>query len=139
MYIESYEISAAITSIIIMGTSIYILYREHNYMIIFIIISGFLSCLTRLYRIRWKEYIMDHPLVYLDILFAILAFITYLAIPCIPSLYYPIIWAFILMIIAAIMSWNIFSINLVAESFTLQLLGHIIICISLLYYIFNPK
>jgi hypothetical protein len=139
MYIESYEISAAVTSAIIMGTSIYILYREHNYMIIFIIISGFLSCLTRLYRIRWKEYIMDHPLVYLDILFAILAFITYLAIPCIPSLYYPIIWAFILMIIAAIMSWNIFSINLVAESFTLQLLGHIIICISLLYYIFNPK
>ena len=139
MYIESYEISAAVTSIIIMDTSIYILYREHNYMIIFIIISGFLSCLTRLYRIRWKEYIMDHPLVYMDIIFAILAFITYLTMPCIPSLYYPIIWAFILMIIAAIMSWDIFSINLVAESFTLQLLGHIIICISLLYYIFNPK
>jgi hypothetical protein len=139
MYIESYEISAAVTSAIIMGTSIYILYRDHNFMIIFIIISGFLSCLTRLYRIRWKEYIMDHPLVYMDILFAILAFITYLAMPCIPSLYYPIIWAFILMIIAAIMSWNIFSINLVQESFFLQLLGHIIICISLLYYIFNPK
>ena len=108
-------------------------------MIIFIIISGFLSCLTRLYRIRWKEYIMDHPLVYIDILFAILAFITYLVVPCIPSLYYPIVWAFVLMIIAAIMSWNIFSINLVQESFFFQLLGHIIISISLLYYIFNPK
>jgi hypothetical protein len=139
MYIESYEISAAITSTIIMGASLYILYRDHNYMIIFIIISGFLSCLTRLYRIRWKEYIMDHPLVYIDILFAILAFITYLVVPCIPSLYYPIVWAFVLMIIAAIMSWNIFSINLVQESFFFQLLGHIIISISLLYYIFNPK
>jgi hypothetical protein len=135
MYIESYEIATTVTSAIIMSTSIYILYCDHNYMIIFIILSGFLSCLTRLYRIKQKEYIMDHPLVYMDIIFAILAFITYLWAPSVPSLYYPILWAFILMIIAAIMSWNIFSINLVKESFFFQLLGHIIISVSLLYYI----
>ena len=52
MYIELYEISAATTSLIIVITSIYILCKDHNYMIIFIILSGFLSCLTRLYRIK---------------------------------------------------------------------------------------
>ena len=41
------------------------------------------------------------------------------------------LWAHV---IAAIMSWNIFPFNLVQESFFFQLLGHIIISISLLYY-----
>jgi hypothetical protein len=136
MYNKSYEVSASITSLIIFFSSSYILAKSHNYLLLFIILSAFFSFLTRAYRIWCREYIMLHPLVYLDIIFAITAFITYLIFPCIPSLYYAIIWAFFFMIIAALMSWGIFSVNLVEESFIFQLLGHLIIAFSLLYYIF---
>ena len=137
MYIQEYEISATITSTIIVVSSSYILIITNDYRIIFIILSGSLSCLTRLYRIALQEYIMDHPLVYMDIVFAILAFTTYIYNPYILSLYYEILFAFILMIIAAIMSWDIFPYNLVPESFFFQLTGHIIISISLLNYALN--
>ena len=133
MYNQYYEVSCTITSIIIIISSTYILIITSKYMVIFIILSGIASCLTRLYRIKWKEYIMDDPIVYVDILFAIMAFCTYIIEPFTVTVYYPIIAAFILMIIAAIMSWNIFPFKLVEESFVFQLLGHIIISISLIY------
>jgi hypothetical protein len=137
MYCQIYEISAIYTSSIIVATSLYIIIINQINMAIFLLLSGFFSCITRLYRIRWKEYIMDHPIVYLDIFFAILAFITYIYDPYLPEIYYPIVFAFGLMIIAAIMSWPIFNISLVRQSFILQLLGHIIISGSLLYYVIN--
>ena len=43
------------------------------------------------------------------------------------------------MIIAAIMSWDIFPYNLVPESFFFQLAGHIVISISLLNYAIELK
>ena len=75
MYIQDYEISATITSCVIVVSSSYILIITNDYRIIFIILSGSLSCLTRLYRIALQEYVMDHPLVYMDILFAIFSFL----------------------------------------------------------------
>ena len=79
---------------------------------------------------------MDHLLVYLDIIFAIIAFITFLIAPFNTDIYEMILFAFILMIIAALLSWDIFSVNLgltlVPESFILQFTGHAIIAYELL-------
>ena len=135
MYIEIYEASAAMTSYIIATTSTYIFIITNDYYVILIIISGAISFATRLYRIDQQEYIMDHPLVYADIGFAITACISYLYMPFTLTIYYPLAIAFSLMIIAAIMSWNIFPFKLVKESFIFQMSGHIIISSSLLYYI----
>jgi len=134
MYVELYEETAAFTSFIIATTSTYIFVVTNNYYVIFIIVSGTTSLATRLYRIDQQEYIMDHPLVYADIGFAIAACISYIGKPFTMTIYFPLVSAFCLMIIAAIMSWNIFPIKLVKESFVFQMLGHIIISSSLLYY-----
>ena len=75
---------------------------------------------------------MDSIIVYLDIIFAILAFIIYLIYPF--GCYEIILSAFCLMIIAAIMSWNIFNINLIVESFILQMIGHLLVAFSLIDY-----
>ena len=131
MYNQTYEICAAINSVVIIVTSTYIFIITENYNTIFIILSGTMSYITRLYRIIHQEYVMNHPIVYLDIISAIIVFVTYIYDPYIECIYYYVLCAFGLMIIAAIMSWDIFSINLVQESFYLQFLGHIIISISL--------
>ena len=135
MYNEIYEILCLITSLIIIVTSICIIIIDERHILIFVTLSGIISFLTRLYRIIKKEYITDHPLVYTDIFFAILAFGSFIYDPLDIHIYYLIIFAFFLMIIAAIMSWNIFQFNLVQESFYLQLTGHILISYSLLYYV----
>ena len=132
MYNQAYEIAAATNSIIIIVTSTYILIITDNYLAVFIILSGAMSFLTRAYRIKCKEYVMNHPIVYMDIGAAILVFLTYIYDPIIICIYYPILFAFGLMIIAAIMSWKIFTIDLVEESFIFQLTGHIIISCSLI-------
>ena len=132
MYNFYYESACALTSTIIFFTSTYLTIVTHNYIIIFISISGLLSLLTRLYRIYHEEYIMNHLLVHLDIVFAILAFITFLIAPFSNNIYEMVLFAFILMIIAAFLSWDIFSMNLVTESFILQLTGHCIIAYELL-------
>ena len=80
---------------------------------------------------------MKHPLVYADIICAILAFGSFIIFPFDTTVYYPVIGSFILMIVAAIMSWNIFPIHLIKESFYLQSTGHIIISGSLIYSIVN--
>jgi len=134
MYIEIYEGAAALTSSIITTTSTYIFVVTNNYYVIFIIVSGTTSFATRLYRIDQQEYVMDHPLVYADIGFAIAAGISYICEPFTMTIYYPLVFAFGLMIIAAIMSWDIFPFKLIKESFIFQLTGHIIISSSLLYY-----
>ncbi len=134
MYIEKYEASAAFTSSIIATTATYIFAVTNNYYVIFIIVSGTTSFATRFYRIYQQEYVMDHPLVYADIGFAITACLSYLYNPFTRTIYTPLVLAFCLMIIAAIMSWDIFPFKLVKESFVFQLSGHIIISISLLSY-----
>ena len=135
MYNKNYEILCSITSSIIIITSSYILIKTDKNIIIFITLAGATSLVTRVYRIVQKEYIMNHPLVYMDIFFSILAFGTFIYDPVDLNIYNPIIFAFFLMIIAAIMSWNIFPFYLIQESFYFQLTGHIIITFSLLYYI----
>jgi hypothetical protein len=139
MYNESYEKSAALTSLIITTTSYYIFTINKNCYVIFIISAGATSLVTRLYRIYKKEYIMDHPLVYTDITIASLACISYIYNPFTLIIYYPLVIAFGLMVIAAIMSWNLFYVNLVQESFIFQLSGHIIISSSLVYYAINTS
>ena len=136
MYNEKYEILCCVTSYIITTTSIIIFINTENVIIIFIIISGTISLLTRLYRLYKEEYVMNHPLVYADIIFAIIAFCTFIVYPFDQIIYYPIVISFSLMIIAAIMSWNIFPIHLIKESFYFQSTGHIIISFTLCYYIF---
>ena len=135
MYNETYEIACLITSEIITITSISIIIIDKNFLIIFITLAGITSFLTRLYRIIKEEYIIDHPLVYMDIFFAILAFGTFIYDPFDIEIYYPVMFAFFLMIIAAVMSWKIFPFNLVQESFYLQFTGHFIISYSLFYYL----
>ena len=139
MYIKKYEILCCITSYIITTTSTYILILTDKYIIIFIIVAGITSFFTRLYRIMKEEYVMNHPLVHADIFFAILAFASFIFFPFDSLIYYPAIGSFILMIVAAIMSWNIFPVNLVKKSFYFQSIGHIIICFCLLYYILSMK
>ena len=104
-------------------------------MIIFIILAGTTSYFTRLYRIIEQKYVMNHPLVYADIFCAILAFVSFIFYPFDLRVYYPVIGSFILMIMAAIMSWDIFPVNLVKESFYLQSAGHIIISFILCYLV----
>ena len=135
MFNKQYEISCLITSFIITASSLCIVIVEEKQLIIFVTLSGFTSFLTRFYRILKEEYIMDHPIVYTDILFAIIAFSTFIYEPLDIHINYLIIFAFVLMIIAAIMSWSIFPVNLVQESFYFQLSGHILISYSLLYYV----
>ena len=139
MYIANYEILCCITSLIIATTSTYILIITNKYIIIFIILAGTTSYFTRLYRIIKQEYVMDHPLVYADIFFAILAFGSFIFYPFDSRVYYPVIDSFILMIIAAIMSWDIFPVNLVEESFYFQSAGHIVISFTLCYLILFMK
>lgn len=134
MYIELYEQSAALTSFVITTTSYYIFTINNNYYVLFIVTAGATSLVTRLYRIQKKEYIMNHPIVYADIGCAILACGSYIYDPFTLIIYYPLVFAFVLMVVAAIMSWNLFYVNLVQESFIFQLSGHIIISSSLLYY-----
>ena len=136
MYVQKYEIACSITSSIIVITSTYIMIITKNYIIIFITLAGLTSLLTRLYRIKKKAYVMNHWLVYSDIFFSILAFSSFLYKPFEVTIYYNVIISFILMIIAAIMSWNIFPINLVEESFYFQFTGHAIISVSLIYSTF---
>ena len=139
MYNQKYEITCCITSSIIIITSTYILIKTDNFIIVFIILAGTTSFFTRIYRIIKKEYVMDHPLVYTDITFAILAFGSFIFYPFDTRVYYPVLYSFFLMIIAAIMSWNIFPVHLVEESFYFQSAGHIMISFSLLYYIIFLK
>ena len=139
MYVEKYELLCCITSWTIATTSTYILIITDNNMIIFIIIAGATSYFTRLYRIIKEEYVMNHPLVYADIIFANLAFVSFIFYPFDTRIYYPVMGSFVLMIIAAIMSWNIFPINLVKESFYFQSTGHIIISSTLCYFILFMK
>jgi hypothetical protein len=135
MYVEKYEILCFTTSWIIAATSTYILIITNNNMIIFIILAGTTSYFTRLYRIIEQEYVMNHPLVYADIFSAILAFVSFILYPFDRRVYYQVIGSFILMIIAAIMSWDIFPVNLVKESFYFQSAGHIIISSTLCYLV----
>jgi len=134
MYNEKYEILCSITSGIIIITSTGIFIWTENYIIFFIIAAGTTSLCTRLYRIAKKEYIMNHPLVYADIACAIAAFSSFIIKPFDMRIYYPVICSFILMIIAAIMSWNIFPVHLVKESFYFQTAGHLGISSTLSYY-----
>ena len=135
MYIEKYKILCCTTSWIIAVTSTYIYIITNNIMIIFIILAGTTSYFTRLYRIIEQEYVMNHPLVYADIFCAIIAFGSFLFYPFDSRVYYPVIGSFILMTIAAIMSWKIFPVNLVKESFYFQSAGHIIISSTLCYLV----
>ena len=132
MYVFIYEFAASITSLIIFVVPIYIFILKNTISILLISLSGLLSLITRLYRIYKKEYVMDSIIVYLDIIFAILAFIIYLIYPF--GCYEIVLSAFCLMIIAAIMSWNIFNINLIVESFILQMIGHLLVAFSLIDY-----
>ena len=79
---------------------------------------------------------MNHPLVYLDILFEISSYIVFFNFPLNISIDFIIIFSFYLMIVSAIMSWEIFNINLVIESLYFQLIGHLLISYSLIYYNF---
>ena len=135
MFNKQYEISCLITSFIITASSLCIVIVDDKPLVILVTLSGFTSLLTRFYRIYKEEYIMDHPIVYLDILLAIIAFSVFIYDPLDIYVNYLIIFSFILMITAAIMSWNIFPFGLIELSFYFQLAGHIIISYSLLYYV----
>ena len=128
MYIAIYEKSCMGTSLIITISSFYLVWKTKNLWVIFITLSGFISFLTRLFRVKKRDYIMDHPLVKADIGFAVVAMGTYIYKPFDNDIYYNIMIAFGLMIIAALMSWPQIWI---VESFPLQFLGHIIIAYNL--------
>lgn len=136
MYIDIYEKTCSITSLIIFINSIILSYNLNNLYYIIVSLSGLISFFTRLYRIKLQYYIMNHPLVYLDILFGISSYIVFFNFPLNVSIDYIIIFSFYLMILAAIMSWEIFNINFVIESFYFQLVGHLLISYSLIYYNF---
>ena len=117
MYIAYYEKFCMGTSLIIILSSSYLVVKTKNVWIVFITLAGIVSFLTRLLRVRKKEYIMDHPLVKADIGFAIVAMVTYIYQPFDNDIYWYIMTAFGLMIIAAVMSWPQIW---VVESFPLQ-------------------
>ena len=135
MYIKKYEILCTLTSGIIVITSTYILIETEKYIIICIIFSGVTSCATRLYRIYKEEYVMDHPIVYTGVTLAMVAFSSFILAPFDSRIYYPVIYSFCLMIVAAIMSWDIFPLHLIEESFYFQSAGHVLISFTLIYYI----
>lgn len=128
MYIAIYEKSCMGTSLIITISSFYLVWQTKNLGVIFITLSGFISFLTRLFRVKKRAYIMNHPLVRADIGFAILAMVIFIYKPFDNDIYWDIMTAFGLMVIAAIMSWPQIW---VVESFPLQFLGHFIIAYNL--------
>ena len=133
MYVGYYEKACMGTSLIITFSSTYLLIVTKNLWLSFIVLAGFVSFLTRLLRVRKQEYIMDHPLVKLDIICAIMAMVSYIYKPFNTEIYWTTLYAFGLMIVAAMMSWPKIWVE---ESFPLQFSGHLIIACNLLFVTF---
>ena len=146
MNAKLYEILAICTSfiIIICATLLFFKFKKLensklklNFIILSIIIlfSGIFSVLMRSYR-----YVNDkcglfcnHPLFYIDILFAFLSLAVLLSSSICTNIKYFVILAFIFMIAGALIPK--FDYNICA--FYLHLGGHIIICLSLIYMLFT--
>ena len=132
-YCQTYEISCAITSLVIMFASLLLFLRDFDLELFLMFATGFTSFCTRAMRFCKKQYIMNHPLVYADICTATLTFLVYFYHPILLRIYYYVFISFCLVIVAAILSWNVFHISLVRESFILQFAAHLLISLSLIF------